>query len=125
MKKSILLMMMIGVIFLGTACGAGAKYADYGMKTLMEASTADWVKTIEKDCKITGFGRPYGTVTVSYTHLDVYKRQAVISLLFAGHLIGIGLGTILTVIGVGRVIALFNRLLESKVTGMAQVNKIE
>ena len=62
MKKSILLMMMIGVIFLGTACGAGAKYADYGMKTLMEASTADWVKTIEKDCKITGFGRPYGTV---------------------------------------------------------------
>lgn len=50
---------------------------------------------------------------------------AVISLLFAGHLIGIGLGTILTVIGVGRVIALFNRLLESKVTGMAQVNKIE
>lgn len=50
---------------------------------------------------------------------------AVISLIFAGHLIGIGLGTILTVIGVGRVIALFNRLLESKVTGMAQVNKIE
>ena len=45
MKKSILLMMMIGVIFLGTACGAGAKYADYGMKTLMEASTADWVKS--------------------------------------------------------------------------------
>ena len=44
MKKSILLMMMIGVIFLGTACGAGAKYADYGMKTLMEASTADWVR---------------------------------------------------------------------------------
>lgn len=50
---------------------------------------------------------------------------AVISLLFAGHLIGIGLGTILTVIGVGRVIALFNRLLESKVIRMAQVNKIE
>ena len=50
---------------------------------------------------------------------------AVISLLFAGNLIGIGLGTILTVIGVGRVIALFNRLLESKMTGMAQVNKIE
>ncbi len=50
---------------------------------------------------------------------------AVISLLFAGHLIGIGLGTVLTVIGVGRVIALFNRLAEAKMTSLAQVNKTE
>lgn len=50
---------------------------------------------------------------------------AVISLVFAGHLIGIGLGTILTVVGVGRVIALFNRFCESKMTSLAQVSKIQ
>lgn len=50
---------------------------------------------------------------------------AVVCLIFAGRLIGIGLGTILTVIGVGRVIALFNRLFETKAMKLAQVNKIE
>lgn len=34
----------------------------------------------------------------------------IVSLLFTGHLIGIGLGTVLAVIGVGRVIAVFNHL---------------
>lgn len=33
----------------------------------------------------------------------------IISLLFAGHLVGVGVGTVVAVVGVGRVIALFNR----------------
>ena len=32
----------------------------------------------------------------------------IISLLFAGHLVGVGVGTVVAVVGVGRVIALFN-----------------
>lgn len=43
----------------------------------------------------------------------------VISLLAVGHLVGVGLGTILSVLGVGRVIALFNRLFLKKVTTLA------
>lgn len=69
-------------------------------------------------------GRTLGFIKNCFDGFNILLT-AVISLIFAGHLIGIGLGTILTVIGVGRVIALFNRLLESKVTRMAQVNKIE
>lgn len=48
-----------------------------------------------------------------------------ICLIFAGHLVGIGLGTILTVIGVGRVIAFFNNLLEERLTALAKVTRLE
>jgi len=42
-----------------------------------------------------------------------------IGLIFAHHLIGIGLGTVVAVLGVGRVIALFNHLFMKKMTRMA------
>jgi len=42
-----------------------------------------------------------------------------IGLIFAHHLIGIGLGTVAAVFGVGRVIALFNHLFMKKMTRMA------
>ena len=61
MKKTILIIMVIGFTIFGAACGS-ARSADHGMRAFMEASAADWVKTIEKDCMITGFGRPFGTV---------------------------------------------------------------
>lgn len=48
-----------------------------------------------------------------------------ICLIFAGHLVGIGLGTILTVIGVGRAIAFFNNLLEERLTTLAKVTRLE
>lgn len=44
-----------------------------------------------------------------------------ISLLFAHHLIGVGLGTVLSVLGVGRVIAAFNALFMKKMTQAAGV----
>ena len=43
----------------------------------------------------------------------------VVSLLFAGHLTGIGLGTVIAVIGVGRVIAVFNHLTQEKMLSLA------
>ena len=43
----------------------------------------------------------------------------VISLVAVGHLVGVGLGTILSVLGVGRVIALCNRLFLKKITSLA------
>ena len=44
-----------------------------------------------------------------------------IGLLFAHKLIGIGLGTVIAVLGVGRVIAVFNRLFMNKMTAAAGV----
>lgn len=44
-----------------------------------------------------------------------------LGLLFAGQLVGIGVGTILAVIGVGRIIALFQRLAGSKLTQLSGV----
>ena len=44
-----------------------------------------------------------------------------IGLFFAGHLAGVGIGTILAVIGVGRVISVFNRLFYEKMNRLACV----
>ncbi len=44
-----------------------------------------------------------------------------IGILFEGHVIGIGLGTIMAVIGVGRVMAVFNHFLFDKVTRAAGI----
>lgn len=46
-----------------------------------------------------------------------------VSLIFAHHLIGIGLGTVLAVLGVGRVIALFNHLFKDKMNLAAGVEE--
>lgn len=46
-----------------------------------------------------------------------------IGLIFAHHLIGIGLGTVVAVLGVGRVIALFNHLFMKKMTCIAGVTQ--
>lgn len=46
-----------------------------------------------------------------------------LSLTFAGHLVGIGIGTILAMIGVGRTIAVFNRLFQEKMARAAGVER--
>lgn len=50
--------------------------------------------------------------------------SVLIGLLARGQLIGIGIGTIVAMIGVGRVVALFNRCMESKLCNMAGVEKV-
>ena len=44
-----------------------------------------------------------------------------IGLMFTGHLVGIGIGTILSMIGVGRVIAVFNHFAKEKLIKSAGV----
>lgn len=44
-----------------------------------------------------------------------------LSLIFAHHLIGVGLGTVLSVLGVGRVIAAFNALFMKKLQGLTGI----
>ena len=46
-----------------------------------------------------------------------------VSLIFAHKLIGVGIGTVVAVLGVGRVIALFNHLFMGKMTEMAGVER--
>lgn len=48
----------------------------------------------------------------------------VMSFLFAGHLVGIGLGTLLAMLGVGRVIALFNHFTYEKLTRLAGLESV-
>ena len=50
--------------------------------------------------------------------------SVLIGFLARGQLIGIGIGTIVAMIGVGRVVALFNRCMESKLCNMAGVEKV-
>ena len=50
--------------------------------------------------------------------------SAVIGLVARGRLIGIGIGTIAAMIGVGRVVALFNRCFETKLCRTAGVEKV-
>ncbi len=50
--------------------------------------------------------------------------SAVIGLVARGRLIGIGIGTIAAMIGVGRVVALFNRCFETKLCRKAGVEKV-
>lgn len=50
--------------------------------------------------------------------------SAVIGLVARGRLIGIGIGTIAAMIGVGRVVALFNRSFETKLCRTAGVEKV-
>lgn len=49
----------------------------------------------------------------------------VISMIFAGKLIGIGIGTILAVIFVGRVVAVFNAFCKNKVMKLSGIDKYE
>lgn len=46
-----------------------------------------------------------------------------IGLIFAGHLAGVGIGTVLAVVGVGRVIAVFNRLFYDRMNRLACVEQ--
>lgn len=51
--------------------------------------------------------------------LGCVSSTVIISLVFAGHLVGLGIGTVLAMIGVGRVMALFNHLLYEKMNRLA------
>ena len=54
-------------------------------------------------------GRSVGFTKNCFDLFNIVLTTA-ISLLFAGHLVGVGVGTVVAVVGVGRVIALFNHI---------------
>ncbi len=64
------------------------------------------------------FGRDVGFVKNCFDGFNISLTVGV-SLIFAGRVIGIGIGTVLAVIGVGRVMALFNYLFLQKVNRAA------
>lgn len=63
-----------------------------------------------------GFGK--NTVDLSFVAITV-----VLTLAVSGHIIAIGLGTLISMIGVGRVIALFNHFCQEKMCRMAGLNQ--
>lgn len=69
------------------------------------------------------FGRDVGFVKNCF---DVFCicLTILVGLAFAGRLIGVGIGTVLAVIGVGRVMAAFNYLFLKKISRMAGINNI-
>ena len=64
--------------------------------------------------------RPVGFTKNCFDLLNI-SITICVSLLFAHHLIGIGIGTVVAVLGVGRVIALFNHLFMEKMTDISGV----
>ena len=46
-----------------------------------------------------------------------------IGLIFAGHLAGVGIGTVFAVVGVGRVMSLFNRFFYDRMNRLASVEQ--
>ena len=65
-------------------------------------------------------GKPVGFTKNCFDLLNICITIS-IGLIFAHKLIGIGLGTVVSVLGVGRVIALFNKLFMKKITEAAAV----
>lgn len=61
MKKIIILACIIVCLIGVIACQASFRWDNGQVKTLMEASSAEWVERVEKECRISGFGRPFGT----------------------------------------------------------------
>ncbi|MGI5906813.1 MAG: DUF6198 family protein, partial [Candidatus Pararuminococcus gallinarum] len=108
-----LIMLAFAIVFtaIGIALTVGMKLipnpADGFAKTLGDVSG-----------KGVGFGKNIADV-ISVT------ITAAISLIASGRLVGIGLGTILAMIFVGRVVALFNRLFEQRLLALAGLQKPE
>ncbi len=73
---------------------------------------------------VLGKGMGMGKNIIDFTCVVI---TAVLSFVFAGKLVAIGLGTVLAMVGVGRVIALFNHLFKEKMDGLAgiEINNIQ
>ena len=63
-------------------------------------------------------GRPLG-LCKNLFDLSSIALSLALGLLFEGRVVGIGLGTLAAMLGVGRVMALFQRLLERRLTAAA------
>lgn len=105
------LLILLGAVIL---TGIGAAMS---LNMRLVPNPGDGIVQAIADCikKNVGFTKNcFDLINISFT--------IIVSLVFAGHLIGIGLGTVLAVIGVGRVIAVFNMLCYDKITSLAMAD---
>lgn len=102
------------VLFAGIICtGIGAAMS-LNMRIIPNPGD-DIVQTIA-DC----IHKPVGFTKNCFDLLNICITIS-ISLIFAHKLIGIGIGTVVAVLGVGRIIALFNHFFMKKMTALANV----
>ena len=85
--------------------------ATFGLYALFVQALADLVQ------KETGFMKncfDFGCISVT----------AILSLSMVGGLVGLGLGTVLAMIGVGRTIAIYHRIVGNRITKLSEVREI-
>lgn len=100
------------VLILAIVCtGVGASMS---LSMRLVPNPGDGIVQTIADCA----GRPVGLVKNCFDLLNVVITIT-LGLLLAGHLVGVGVGTVLAVIGVGRVIALFRRLAGRKTAALS------
>lgn len=106
------------VLFAGIICtGIGAAIS---LDMRIIPNPGDGIVQAIADC----IHKPVGFTKNCFDLLNICISISV-GLIFAHKLIGIGVGTVLSVIGVGRVIALFNHIFMDKMTKLAGIEKSE
>lgn len=103
------LVLLLGILFTGIG-------AAMSLNMRIIPNPGDGIVQAIADC----ICRPVGFTKNCFDLMNICITIS-ISLLFAHHLIGIGIGTVISVLGVGRVIAVFNRLFMDKMIGLAGV----
>lgn len=106
-----LLVLMAGIIFTGIG-------AAMSLDMLIIPNPGDGIVQAIADC----IGKPVGFTKNCFDLFNICITITV-GLVFAHRLIGIGIGTVLAVLGVGRVIALFNKLFMEKMVAAAGVER--
>ena len=100
------------VLILAIVCtGVGASMS---LSMRLVPNPGDGIVQTIADC----IGKPVGFTKNCFDLLNVTITIA-LGLTLAGHLVGVGIGTVLAVIGVGRVIALFQHLAGKKIAALS------
>lgn len=106
-----LLLLLIAIVL----TGAGAAMS---INARLVANPADGLVQTIADTKGLEMGLVKNILDITCIVISV-----VISLIFGGRLIGIGIGTVLAALGIGRVIWIYNRLLKSKIELISGIEK--
>ena len=96
-------MLLVSIVFIGIGVSASVN-----MRLIPNPGDGIVFALTEK------IGWEHGT-TKNVFDISCVCLTTIISLVFAGKLVGVGVGTVVAMLGVGRVVALVNRLLKQKV----------
>ncbi|MGI6007827.1 MAG: YczE/YyaS/YitT family protein [Ruminococcus sp.] len=108
----------IRVVFLLIAIMLTGIGAAMSLNMRLVPNPGDGIVQVISDCdhKSVGFNKNW------FDLINIIITTA-ISFIFAGHLVGIGVGTLLAVIGVGRSIAVFNHFFHEKMVELAGIKQ--